>query len=254
MKKLLFATLLLISASAQAATFTDSFDTSTMLNRNVWSSEVSGTGATAPKLIPSPTGGYGYAVSAINSGGARRSELTIKSSQVNAKMLNDVQYTVTFDSFIKQYDTTKPPAWMTFNQYHTVPHMVAGKPIWTCVAGRNPVTLTIQKGSYGVNINTKPALVNPSGALGNYVWTEPFVVNKWVNWKLVIVASQTSKGLIEVYKDGLLVTSFKGRNMDTNDKCGLPLSNYVYFKMGIYKDKTNTATQEIVFDNVKISN
>jgi len=233
----------------------DAFNASTALNTTLWASEVSGTGATAPKLAPAPTGSDGYAVSAVNSGSARRSELTVRSSSAwNAKISNDKEHIITFSTYIKQYDTANPPSWLAFNQYHAVPHLLStGKPDWTCVAGRNPVTLTMQNGSYAAAINTTPATVSPSGAIANRVWSTPFTVGKWVNWTIRLIPSQTSKGVVQVWKDGVLVTSYFGRNMDTNDKCGYPQSPYVFFKMGIYKDSSNTATQNIIFDNVKIA-
>lgn len=231
--------------------FEEPFDTLTVVTTR-FSTETDGTGAVAPSLVVHPTDS-GKVLSATNSGAARRSEVTIKNGL--GSLFYDNEYIITFKTYINTWDFVTPPSWFAFNQYHAVPHAKAnGLPDWTCVAGRNPVTLTIYNGNYTVNVNNSPGLVAPSGALDVYLTatSQPMVIQTWVSWELRIIPSLTAGGVIQVWKDGILLGERFGRNVDLNDKCGFPLQEYVYFKAGIYKTTTNTTTQNILFDDFKI--
>ena len=233
--------------------FSDSFNIATWSTN--WSSNHGEPLITLPTIINSPNPAGGKAMSALSSTSQPnpyRTELSL--APENLKLQDDKEYRISFETYVKQYDFLNPPNWMVISQFHATPGLDAnGQIAWSCSGGRNPVSLTLAKGKYGVNINTVPAMQAPNGALAdNDSWNEPITLNTWVKWVIRLTPSQTNKGVVQVWKDGILIATHLGRNKDTNDKCGHPDSPIVFFKIGTYKEYTNTGTQEIIYDNVKL--
>ena len=75
--------------------------------------------------------------------------------------------------------------------------------------------------------------------------------NVWTDWVLHIKFSPDSNGLVEIWKNGIQMTSKRGKNT-YNDKVGN------YFKIGIYKYGwaegyySNTNTRTLYYDEVRI--
>lgn len=81
------------------------------------------------------------------------------------------------------------------------------------------------------------------------LWTEigPVVRGQWVRYLLHFKAAVSSvDGWAEVYQDGVLVTPMHSRAtvLDGDDH---------YWKLGIYRASSHTATSVVYFDNLKIS-
>lgn len=85
-----------------------------------------------------------------------------------------------------------------------------------------PVALKISKGRFSLAITKNNDGRGISYDLG------PVEKDKWIDWKLhVVLSKKDEKGIVEVWRDGILKHSVKGRNS---------LKNYrVFLKAGIYK-------------------
>jgi hypothetical protein len=55
-----------------------------------------------------------------------------------------------------------------------------------------------------------------------------------------------------VWRDGTSLYTQVGGNVDGIDDCGVAPEPWVYLKIGIYKDLTNTATEDLYYDEVRI--
>lgn len=209
-----------------------------------------------PTLVRTPGAAGGWSMSAKSSPdqpNPYRTEISPDSKTFTNKFRDDREYVVSFDTYVRRYDADAP-SWMTILQFHGTPGRGPGGAIqWQCLSGRNPVSITLAEGKYGVNINTKPARQAPDGALADQdVWQRRLTLKTWVHWTIRLIPSQTSKGRVQVWKDGRLVASDRGRNKDRNDQCGHPDTPIVFVKFGTYKEFENTGTQVVLFDNVVI--
>lgn len=210
-----------------------------------------------PTLIRAPGPRKGWVMSARSAPGQPnpyRTEVAPESATFHNRFRDDRGYVVSFDTYVKRYDRDNAPSWMTIMQFHGTPHRKPdGEIAWECVSGRNPVSLTLARGRYGVNINNHPARQAPAGALADEdVWTRRLTLRTWVHWKVRLTPSQTKHGLVKVWRDGRLVAQRHGRNKDRNDQCGQPDEPIVFFKLGTYKEYDNTGTQVVLYDHVEI--
>ncbi|MFN8193369.1 MAG: heparin lyase I family protein [Nocardioidaceae bacterium] len=210
-----------------------------------------------PALVRIPGPRSGWSMSARSAPGRpnpHRTELAPDSATFHNRLRDDRAYTVSFDTYVRRYDRDNAPSWMIISQFHGTPHRKrTGEIAWECVSGRNPVSLTLARGRWGVNINNHPARVAPAGALADRdVWTHRLTLRSWVHWRIRLVPSQHRRGLVKVWFDGRLVAQRHGRNKDRDDQCGRRDTPIVFFKIGTYKDETNTGTQVVLYDNVRI--
>lgn len=210
-----------------------------------------------PTLVRTPGHRRGRSMSARSAPGLPnpyRTELSPDSASFHNRFRDDHEYLIDLDTYVRRYDRGNAPSWMTILQLHGTPHRKPGGGIaWRCVSGRNPVSLTLARGRYGVNINNHPAREAPSGALADHdVWKHRLRLRQWVHWRIRLVPSQTRRGLVQVWYDGRLVASRHGRNKDRNDQCHKPDTPIVFFKIGTYKEYDNTGVQTILYDHVRI--
>ena len=143
-----------------------------------------------------------------------------------------------------------PPSWATLFQFHAVP----GDENWDCVAGRNPVTVTLSDGQLGIAAITEPYTGPPpvpGGAIASMVWEEPIDLGRWYDGVVHLLPSLTD-GILEVWIDGVRRYTQTGGNVDLIDDCGVEMEPWVYLKIGIYKDRENTSTQDLYYDEVRI--
>ncbi|UQA59820.1 heparin lyase I family protein [Polyangium aurulentum] len=136
-------------------------------------------------------------------------------------------------------------------QLHAVPSE------WgTCTSGRNPISLTMTSdGRLGLNvINNPKTTVATGGAGGVLVWSEasPITLNAWKRWVFRFKPSKGSGGIIQAWLNGAMVYERFGANVDSLDTCGVAQDPWVYAKFGIYKSYSNTNTQVVVYDDVRI--
>lgn len=180
-------------------------------------------------------------------------EATVYRSELVAGDLGRVEhgleYWIGFSFFVDTWNDP-PPGWATLFQLHAVP----GDENWDCVAGRNPVTVTLSDGELGIAAITEPYTGPPpvpGGAIASMVWEEPVDLGRWYDGVVRIMPSLTD-GILEVWIDGIMRYSQTGGNVDLIDDCGVEMEPWVYLKIGIYKDRNNTSTQDLYYDEVRI--
>jgi len=177
----------------------------------------------------------------------KRTEITAGNA---GKLLYDQEYWIGFSVYLKRWDAPLP-SWATLFQFHAVP----GNEDWSnCVAGRNPFTVTNMAGQIGVSVikqsYTGPPPV-PGGAIANIVWQAPMQLNQWYDWVVRLKPSLTA-GVLEVWLNDVKLYSQTGANVDAIDDCGVAQEPWTYLKIGVYKENTNTATEDVYFDEVRI--
>lgn len=173
-----------------------------------------------------------------------RDELTTGDGNI----LYDKEYWIGFSFNVVTWDEPHP-TWSSLFQLHAVP----GNENWDCVASRNPVSISLDDGKLGLNVITEKKTVAASGgALAKSVWTTPLEMNEWQDFVVHLIPSLSDDGLIEVFHDGVSIYEQHGPSVDELDSCGVPSDPRVYLKIGIYKDKTNTETQDLYYDDVRI--
>lgn len=215
---------------------------------------------TIPTLVESPNRPSGLSMSATLSPtlptNVFRSEITLgETPSFNNRFLYDREYRISVETYVKQYDFKHASPWMSIIDFHGVPGLDAkGEVAWgdECHNIRSPVSITLDNGQYGVNIANLNDLQSGGSKSEPQAWVEPLTLNTWVKWIIRLKPSKTSKGIVQVWRNGVRVASMLGANQFTHDSCGKPLSPYVYFKIGVYKDFENQGTQEILYDNIKI--
>jgi hypothetical protein len=147
------------------------------------------------------------------------------------------------------------PAWATLFQTHAVPHELPnGEHDWSCNAGKNSITVVTSDDMLRLHVvvNPDPSQLPGTGAIATKVWEEPFVVGVWVDWVFRYRPSTGADGVIEAWRDGDQVYTQYGANRFALDNCNLPTAPFTYMKVGIYRDKANTSTQTLAYDEVRI--
>jgi len=184
-----------------------------------------------------------------------RSELAPTSTMTDAKFYYDKDYWIGFAIRIEKWET--PPSWAMLFQTHAVPRDWAD----TCngekvIASRNPVSITMSSsGALSVNAITTPNLNTHTGGAGATTVqrdSSPAATLRWYRYVIHLRPSDTSNGLLQVWRDGVLLYERAGANVDQKDSCGGLTQRYVYPKLGIYRSYDNTGTQSILYDDVKI--
>lgn len=180
-------------------------------------------------------------------GDPKRTELTAGGA---GRLDYGSEYWIGFSFRLGRWDAPLP-SWATLFQFHAVP----GNEDWTnCVAGRNPFTVTLSDGQVGVSVVQTPYLGPPpvpGGAIANMVWESPMELDRWYDWVVRLKPSLTD-GVVEAWLDGVKLYSQTGGNVDGIDDCGVAAEPWVYLKIGIYKEYTNTATEDLYYDEVRI--
>ncbi len=147
------------------------------------------------------------------------------------------------------------PKWSTLFQTHAVPHALPnGKADWSCNAGKNSITVTTSGDQMGLNVVVNPDQTKLPGtaAIGKQVWKEPFKLGAWIDWVFRYRPSTSADGIIEAWRNGEKIYSQTGANRFLLDNCNLPATPRTYMKVGIYRDKSNTSTQKLNYDEVRI--
>ena len=172
----------------------------------------------------------------------KRTEIT---AGTGGQLLYDQEYWIGFSVNVTRWDAPLP-SWATLFQFHAVP----GNEDWTCCAGRNPFTVTASGGRLGVAVITT-GFSGSCGAIADTVWSDTLQLSRWYDWVVRLKPSLTA-GIVEVWLDGTKLYSRTGSNVDPVDVCGVAQEPWVYLKIGIYKEYTNTAVEDAYFDEVRI--
>lgn len=198
---------------------------------------------------------FGTASTAPNSGaysakmmlsGAKTHRAELKSSS-GGKLDYDSEYWL---GFAFRVETWGQSDWAMLFQTHAVPST------WDCTSGRNPISISMSKdGKLGLNvINDPKATAASGGAGGPVVWkaANPVTLNAWQRWVIRIKPSAKSTGVVQAWLNGSLIYERTGANVDALDTCGLPQDDWIYTKFGLYKSYSNTNTQRVVYDDIRI--
>lgn len=171
-------------------------------------------------------------------GGGKRTEVTLR-----YKSAVKVERWIGFSVFLPASFMVDPEPEI-IQQWHDIPNSAAVK--------RSPCfALSTQNGHWLISIRSSSELSRTAtatydlGAYNNSVWT---------NWVFHIRFSWANDGLIEVWKNGVLLKTINGPN-EYEDISGN------YFKLGIYKwvwmpekDRglSTTNTREVYYDDIRI--
>lgn len=181
-----------------------------------------------------------------------RSELTVKG---DAGTFHDgTEYWIGLSFRIDDWGVDLPQ-WATLFQTHATPHALAGGGFdWTCGAGKDSISVTTAGAKMALNVVVNPDQSQPpsSGAIATGVWSEPLQIGTWIDWVFRYRPSTGKDGILEAWMNGKKLYSQMGANRYQLDKCGLPSAPQTYLKAGIYRDKTNTSTQRLDYDEVRI--
>lgn len=178
-----------------------------------------------------------------------RSEI---SNQRTALLEYDKEYWISFQMNVAAWEEPYP-RWSTLFQLHSIP----GGRDWSCPAGRNPFTVSIDRdGRLAVAAITNPYAgepPEPTGALADFVWTADLEKGHWYNFDVQLIPS-TVNGMLKVWVDGDKVyDSGVQATVDLlGQRCDLPPEPVVYTKIGIYRKSNVKSSQDVWYDNLKI--
>lgn len=231
-----------------------------------------------------------------------RSEISTESHSSSDYVLKfDHLYKIEFETIVDEYEKNTDEWQGSIFQVHAVAPTdwhyddKKGQNVydinWKKTTGSNPVSIGIKNGEYYAVINNIPRKY----ALGRAWWAPASVTpndtekkagevveKTTVRWKIFLKPS-AKNGVIEVWKNDSLITSYSGQNMD---KMGVPgdriknagsstefvsaddgsdanakadavvtgageLTNHVYIKLGVYGGKGN-GYRKIYYDNLKV--
>jgi hypothetical protein len=232
-----------VGASAQPLQLEEGFEGGTLTG---WSPS----GNATTEIVTSPVrAGQHAAHMPLGPGDSdpKRTEITAGDA---GKLDYGTEYWIGFSFYLGRWDAPLP-SWATLFQFHAVP----GNEDWNnCVAGRNPFTVTLNAGEVGVSVVQTPYSGPPpvpGGAIADMVWESPMELGRWYDWVARLKPSLTD-GVFEVWLDGVKLFSQMGGNVDAIDDCGVAAEPWVYLKIGIYKEYTNTASEDLYYDEVRI--
>jgi len=182
-----------------------------------------------------------------------RSELTAKSGK--GAFVDGQEYWIGLSFRIEDWGTNLP-SWATLFQTHATPHQLpdGSGADWSCNAGKNSITVTTGGDQMALNVVVNPDHTQLPGtaAIATKVWSEPFQLGVWYDWVFHYLPSTKADGIVEAWRNGEKIFSQMGANRFTLDNCNLPATPQTYLKVGIYRDKTNTDTQTLEYDEVRI--
>jgi hypothetical protein len=182
-----------------------------------------------------------------------RSELTAKNDQGVFKDGNE--YWIGLSFRIEDWGSTLP-SWATIFQTHAVPHPLpgGGGADWTCNAGKNSITVTTSADQMALAVVVDPVQTELPGtaAIATSVWSEGFKLGVWYDWVFRYRPSTAADGVVEAWRNGEKIYSHNGANRYVLDNCNQPATPQTYLKVGIYREKANTSTQKLDYDEVRI--
>ncbi len=182
-----------------------------------------------------------------------RSELTAKDGK--GVFLDGNEYWIGLSFRMEDWGATLP-SWGTIFQTHAVPHPLAGGggADWSCNAGKNSITVTTSGDQMGLAVVVDPdqSQLPGTAAIATNVWSEKFQLGVWYDWVFRYRPSTAADGIIEAWKNGQKIYTQTGANRFVLDNCNLPATPQTYMKVGIYREKANTSTQTLVYDEVRI--
>lgn len=199
-------------------------------------------GSYAAQMLVSPSDAVPY-----------RSELTAKSDK--GTFYDGKEYWIGVSFQIVDWGADLP-SWATLFQTHATPHPLpgGGGADWTCNAGKNSITVTTSGDQMALNVVVDPdqSQLPGTAAIATKVWSEPFKVGVWYDWVFHYRPSTQADGIVEAWRNGEKIYSHTGANRFVLDNCNLPATPQTYMKVGIYRDKANTSTQILDYDEVRI--
>jgi hypothetical protein len=218
---------------------------------SVWS--FSGNDTT--QVVPSPVRSGAFAALMVvgpNDTVPYRSELTAKNDK--GTFHDGQEYWVGLSFRIEDWGADLP-SWATIFQTHATPHALSGGGYdWNCNAGKNSITVTTSGDQMRLNVVVKPdqAQLPGTAAIATEVWKEPFKLGVWYDWVFRYRPSTGADGVVEAWRNGEKIFTQSGANRFLLDNCNLPAAPQTYLKVGIYRDKANTSTQKLNYDEVRI--
>jgi hypothetical protein len=175
----------------------------------------------------------------------KRAEVTLKGDS-SATVERWVGYSI----FLPNSYTIDPQP-ESVQQWHDIPDLADGG-VWRSP----PFALLTQNGHWVVLVRWSAArLTSNETSFSKYIDLGNYDNNVWTNWVFHIRFSYNNDGLIEIWKNGVLIKTINGPNT-YNDKVGN------YFKLGIYKwvwlpkyhSNSTTTQREVFYDDVRIGN
>lgn len=94
------------------------------------------------------------------------------------------------------------------------------------------------------------------------IWSAPYKEGEWNDWqvKMRVAGDDTPGGYLDLFRNGVKVANAQGPNVFSKDNLGLPQTNQVYAKFGIYKwdwkeglPATDSTRRVLDYDNFQVS-
>ena len=171
-----------------------------------------------------------------------RTEIVIK--EKGGRLHANKDYCIRFA--FKAKDWSDFPKWVTLFQTHAIP----ANGDFSCPAGRNSISLISGAGkNLALAVIDKPVARRKGGAIAEVVHSQDLVMDRWYSVQFHYRPAFDDSGIIEAWIDGKKVLSQSGGNMDSTDQCGRPSEPYTQLKLGIYKERGNSGTQSVYYDD-----
>jgi hypothetical protein len=173
---------------------------------------------------------------------SNRTEIVIK--EKGGRLHANKDYCIRFA--FKTKDWSDFPKWVTLFQTHAIP----ANGDFSCPAGRNSISLISGSGrNLALAVIDKPVARRRGGAIAEVVHSQDLVMDRWYSVQFHYRPAFDDSGIIEAWIDGKKIYSQSGGNMDSTDQCGRPSEPYTNLKLGLYKERGNSGTQSIYFDD-----
>lgn len=171
-----------------------------------------------------------------------RTEIVIK--EKGGRLYANKDYCIRFA--FKAKDWSDFPKWVTLFQTHAIP----ANGDFSCQAGRNSISLISGSArNLALAVIDRPVARRRGGAIAEVVHSQDLVMDRWYTVQFHYRPSFDESGIIEAWIDGKKVFSQSGGNMDSTDQCGRPSEPYTNLKLGLYKERGNSGTQTVYFDD-----
>lgn len=175
-----------------------------------------------------------------------RTEIVL--GEKRGKMFLGKDYCIRFA--FKTKDWSDFPRWITLFQTHAIPE--SGD--FSCQAGRNSISLVSGSArNLALAVIDKPVSRRRAGAIAEVVHSQDLMMDHWYTVQLHYRPALGEGGIIEAWIDGKKVYAQSGGNLDPNDQCGRPSEPFTHLKLGLYKDRGNTGTQTVYFDDFSLT-
>jgi hypothetical protein len=193
----------------------------------------------AVRVVPSPLGDGNVVRFELNRGdrlvhGGKRAELALDKIPANSERWYGYRIMLPND--------WKPDAAQEIvTQWHEYPDFDLGED-WRSP----PLAITIRNDKWGIDNRWDPKRVTknndprPEGGTA-HLWSGPYQKGVWTDWVVRAKWSSQSDGLLQIWKDGVMVVNKRGPNT-YNDRYA------PYFKVGIYKPSWKLNPQASVVD------